>query len=260
MKLVYVTADETFTKEYRALSYERREIAKKNWRPRISHTKKGQLWLQYEKLLEEFSTPASREAELKTLRDAGPCEAAVLLVNDDNKVVAGATINWHDQQKNSNSLANGKHLPLSSGDIGFINNIVASSNAGGLPGLELQNKILEDFKHKTGIFKEPGLASITILAGHVVQQNALTLYEAAKDLNLDTVIREDLTRETPNGKSFFVATSRSQLVPDGYEEHVMPPNKIRDAAHAELTEYKKQHPQPRNFTQDRNSRSGATRG
>jgi len=256
MKLVYVTHDEALTEEF------------KKWSPKgpysqsysgQKYTPKGELWSQYAKILEQYSTEASKDPELKPEIAPSLCSAAALLVDDNNKVVAGATISWswdHEQ-----SLVDGKHLPsyTPKDSVGYIDKVVAAPTAG-MRGLELQQKILQDFKDGKGIFKESRFDDLRILAGHVVQQNALALHEAARDLNLDRVVRDDLTRKTSHGKSFFVAAARSQLVPNGYEKHVMPEEKIREAAHAELIKYKKNHPKPRQQIERGGSNKSIARG
>ena len=83
-------------------------------------------------------------------------KALLLLVDDHNNVMAGATLQHH-----CNELRDGKHLPKDGdGEVGYMCNVVTSPQYAALaPSLVLQKQILQAL--------QSGGLGVSVLAGNV---------------------------------------------------------------------------------------------
>lgn len=154
----------------------------------------------------------------------------LLLVDDNNKLMAGAMLT------NGNRFANGRHLPKSLNcPIGYVTCLASASDSGMfMPGMYLQERIIEEFKR--------GALGVDILVADIAQTNMPAAQEAFADSGLHSVVRDDLNKESVSGASTsFIAVTADpniKLTPDGYEQHVVPTTELRERAHEELLKLK----------------------
>jgi hypothetical protein len=153
------------------------------------------------------------------------------------KVSAGVMLNKYVQDTRSSSNV----LPANVGTVAYMHTIVSAEDSHDLmPGLALQNKIINDFRDKKGIFED-----VDVMTANLVPRNMLIVYEAAKTSGLKIVARKDVLNGPPGEQTIFVAATANQnlsLVPQGCEAGVLAESEMASLAHQVLTEFKNSHP------------------
>lgn len=196
---------------------------------------------QYRQLVTTHGTEALQSECLKNNgRAIIPLVHLLLALSSDNekKVLAGLAIDPYPEYSRGElpaSLARGS-------SAAHVMGVVADpAHAAEMPGLKLQENLLTRLKE--------GALDATVLTGYVLQQNGWALHEAAAKAGVNFVVRRDLTRETDEGRSFFVAAAadpKINLVPKGHEQDVISEGELKQLASTELQKFKKAKKERRN--------------